>query len=96
MDAVRVMEMVNPSDDPLIAELIKIFESVLGNVGATPEDNVSSLGGDSLQAIKVALELEKHFSIAIPADVFELIRPFGNWRRWLAVQKVSPTPGLDT
>jgi amino acid adenylation domain-containing protein len=96
MDAVRVMEVVNPSDGPLIAELIKIFESVLGNVGATPEDNVSSLGGDSLQAIKVALELEKHFSITIPADVFESIQTIWELARWLAVQKVSPTPGLDT
>ena len=96
MDAVRVMEVVNPSDGPLIAELIKIFESVLGNVGATPEDNVSSLGGDSLQAIKVALELEKHFSIAIPADVFESIQTIWELARWLAVQKVSATLGLDT
>jgi amino acid adenylation domain-containing protein len=96
MDAVRVVDMVNPSDGPLIAELIKIFESVLGNVGATPEDNVSSLGGDSLQAIKVALELEKHFSIAIPADVFESIQTIWELARWLAVQKVSPVSGLDT
>ena len=65
IDAARVVEMVNPIDDPLIAELIKIFESVLGNFGATSEDNVSSLGGDLLQAIKVALELEKHFCMAI-------------------------------
>jgi amino acid adenylation domain-containing protein len=94
MDATRVVQMVNPIDDPLIAQLVKIFDSVLGNVGATAEDNVSSLGGDSLQAVKVALELEKHFGITIPSDVFESIQTIQELARWLSVQQASPTPGL--
>jgi acyl carrier protein len=87
-----VDEWLNRNGFPLIAELVKIFESVLGNVGATLEDNVLSLGGDSLQAIKVALELEKHFGIAIPADVFESIQTIRELARWLTVRKASPTP----
>jgi amino acid adenylation domain-containing protein len=87
MDATRVVQMVNPIDNPLIAKLVKIFDSVLGNVGATAEDSVSSLGGDSLQAVKVALELEKYFGVAIPADVFESIQTIQELARWLAVQK---------
>jgi amino acid adenylation domain-containing protein len=94
MDATCVVEMVNPIDDPLIADLVKIFDSVLGNVGATAEDNVSSLGGDSLQAVRVALELEKRFGITIPANVFESIQTIQELARWLAVQKASPTAGL--
>jgi acyl carrier protein len=94
MDATRVVQMVNPIDDPLIAQLVKIFDSVLGNDGATAEDNVSSLGGDSLQAVKVALELEKHFGITIPSDVFESIQTIQELARWLSVQQASPTPGL--
>jgi amino acid adenylation domain-containing protein len=94
MDATRVVQMVNPIDDPLIAQLVKIFDSVLGNVGATAEDNVSSLGGDSLQAVKVALELERHFDVVVPADVFESIQTIQELARWLAVQKAPPTPGL--
>lgn len=93
LDATRVVEMVNPIDDPLIAELVKIFESVLGNVGATAEDNVSSLGGDSLQAVKVALELEKHFGVVVPANVFESIQTIRELARWLAVHKASPKAG---
>jgi acyl carrier protein len=94
MDATCVVEMVNPIDDPLIAELVKIFDSVLGNVGATAEDNVSSLGGDSLQAVRVALELEKRFGVVIPANVFESIQTIRELARWLAAQKASPTAGL--
>lgn len=93
IDATRVVQMVNPIDGPLIAELIKIFDSVLGNVGATAEDNVSSLGGDSLQAVKVALELEKYFGIVIPADVFESIQTIQQLARWLAMQKAPPMKG---
>jgi amino acid adenylation domain-containing protein len=96
MDAACVVDMVNPVDDPLIAELVKIFDSVLGDVGATAEDNVSSLGGDSLQAVKVALELEKHFGVTIPANVFESIQTIQELARWLAVQKASPTAGFGT
>jgi acyl carrier protein len=94
MDASCVVEMVNPTDDPLIAELVKIFDSVLGNVGATAEDNVSSLGGDSLQAVRVALELEKRFGVVIPANVFESIQTIRELARWLAAQKASRTAGL--
>ena len=85
--------MVNPIDDPLVADLVKIFESVLGNVGATAEDNVSSLGGDSLQAVKVALELEKYFGVVVPANVFESMQTIQELARWLAVHKASPKAG---
>ena len=93
LDATRVVEMVNPIDDPLVADLVKIFESVLGNVGATAEDNVSSLGGDSLQAVKVALELEKYFGVVVPANVFESMQTIQELARWLAVHKASPKAG---
>jgi acyl carrier protein len=94
MDAASVVQTANPIDDPLVAELVKIFDSVLGNPGATAEDNVSSLGGDSLQAVKVALELEKRFGVAMPADVFESIQTIQELARWLAGQNASPTAGL--
>ena len=49
---------------------------------ATPDDNVYSLGGDSLQAVKVAVELERHFGVAIPPDLWEsalIIRELAEW-----------------
>jgi acyl carrier protein len=87
IDTARMEQMVVPIDDPLIAELVRIFESVLGDVKATPDDNISSLGGDSLQAVKVVLELESRFGIAIPVDVFESTQTIRELAGWVAVQK---------
>jgi amino acid adenylation domain-containing protein len=87
VDAARVTQLVVPIDDPLIAELVKIFEAVLGDVRATPDDNISSLGGDSLQAVKVVLELESRFGIAIPVGVFEATQTIRELAEWIAVQK---------
>lgn len=86
MDAECIAEMINPVDDPLITEIIKLFESVLGSLRITPGDNVSSLGGDSLQAIKVALELELRFGIAIPVEVFESMQSIRELARWLTTR----------
>jgi amino acid adenylation domain-containing protein len=89
MDAARLAQMTVPIDDPLIAELIEIFESVLGDVRATPEDNVSSLGGDSLQAVKVALALEQRFGMAIPVETFEATQTIRELARWIAMRGAS-------
>jgi amino acid adenylation domain-containing protein len=87
IEAARAAQMVDPIDDPLIAEVAGIFESVLGITGATPEDNVSSLGGDSLQAVRVALELETRFRITIPAAIFESMQTIRELTRWIAIHK---------
>jgi len=87
IEAARAAKMVDPIHDPLIAEVARIFESVLGTTGATPEDNVSSLGGDSLQAVRVALELETRFRIAIPAAIFESMQTIRELTRWIAIRK---------
>jgi amino acid adenylation domain-containing protein len=89
MDAARLAHMVVPIDDPLIAELIKTFESVLGAIRATPEDNISSLGGDSLQVVRVALELERRFDITIPVEVIESNQTIRELARWIAIRRES-------
>ena len=43
-------------------QLIKTFERVTGMDGATPDDNLWSLGGNSLQAAELALELERQLT----------------------------------
>ena len=91
IDANRVEQIVNTADEPLISDVIQIFELVLGEVGATGEDSVSSLGGDSLQMVKVAIELENHFGIAIPPDIFESLQTIGELAQWLATHKLSQT-----
>ena len=95
MDANRVEQIVNTADEPLIGDVIKIFESVLGEVGATSEDNVSSLGGDSLQMVRVAIELENHFGIAIPAEVFESLQTISELAQWVAAHRQLQTMNND-
>lgn len=84
IDAARAARMANPDDDPVISEVAAIFESVLGCADATSEDNVSSLGGDSLQAVKLALELENRFQISIPPEIFDATQTIGDLARWIA------------
>jgi len=75
------------SHDSLAEEVAEIFASVIGVDRATFDDNVLSLGGDSLQAIKVAIELESRFGVAIPVDVFESTRTILELARWIAIQR---------
>jgi acyl-coenzyme A synthetase/AMP-(fatty) acid ligase/acyl carrier protein len=95
MDAARLAKTVDATDDPLIAQVVEIFEAALGNVSAAPEDNIWSLGGDSLQAIRVAIRLESHFGIAIPPDVFVASPTIRELARWFAARKApaSSTTG---
>jgi amino acid adenylation domain-containing protein len=87
IEAERATRSPDPILDPLVAEVAGIFDAVLGTTGATPEDNVFSLGGDSLQAVRVALELETRFRIALPAAIFESMQTIGELTRWIALHK---------
>jgi acyl carrier protein len=93
MDAAYTAQIAVPTDDPLIARLIEIFESVLGDVNATAEDNISTLGADSLQAVRVALALEARLDVAIPVDVFEEAHTIRELASWIKMQKTSSRQG---
>jgi acyl-coenzyme A synthetase/AMP-(fatty) acid ligase/acyl carrier protein len=70
-DAERPIEVRDRLDDPLIDEISHIYEAVLGVRGVSPDDNVQSLGGDSLQAMTIQLELEQRFGMPFPAEIVE-------------------------
>jgi acyl carrier protein len=82
--------------DPLIAEVAGIFETVLEAAGATPDDSIASLGGDSLQAIKVAIELEARFGLAIPVSIFELTWTIRELAHSIAAQNKKFLPSKIT
>jgi amino acid adenylation domain-containing protein len=65
--------------DPVALQVAAVFEQVLGVVGATEEDNLLSLGGDSLNATEIALELKARFGLKV--DVEDLIptRTIADW-----------------
>ena len=70
-DAERPIEARDRLDDPLIEEIAHIYEAVLGVRGLSPDDNVESLGGDSLQAITIQVELEHRFGVLFPEYMIE-------------------------
>ena len=51
-------------------QVAAIYSSVLNVPGAmiSPADDLFSLGGDSLQAIRVALELERTFGVEVTPE----------------------------
>jgi acyl carrier protein len=48
-----------------------VFAEVLGLQWVSPDDDIFTLGGDSFEAVRVALELEKRFQIEFPVELLE-------------------------
>ena len=71
IDATRPIEIHDKLDDPTINKVAEIYETILKVVGACADDNIESLGGDSLQAMDVQAELERHFRVTIPNELVE-------------------------
>jgi acyl-coenzyme A synthetase/AMP-(fatty) acid ligase/acyl carrier protein len=93
LDVAGTRQRSNRSDDPLIDEVALIFERILEISGATPEDNLPSLGGDSLQAVLVAAELEARFGFAIPLEIFETRRSIRGLASWIAAEQHPSVQG---
>lgn len=68
MDAERKPALPMPSSAP-IESVLEVFVRVLNVSSATDEDTAFSLGGDSLEAAMIAVELEERFSVQIPPDI---------------------------
>jgi acyl carrier protein len=49
----------------------QVFAEILGVEGVSAEDDIFTLGGDSFQAVRIALELEYRFSIEFPTELLE-------------------------
>ncbi len=88
MDAEAAAASSGPPDE-LVAEVASVFERTLAVVGATAEDNLLSLGGDSLNATEIALELKTRFSLQIdPAD-FAPTRSIAEWAERIGTMRAS-------
>jgi acyl-coenzyme A synthetase/AMP-(fatty) acid ligase/acyl carrier protein len=57
------------SDDPLTRTIARLFEEVIEVEGATADDNVFSLGGDSFQALELQHLIEDKFALRLPKDL---------------------------
>ena len=65
--------------DPLTLAVAAIYERVLGVVGATGEDNLLSLGGDSLNATEIALELKARYGLEVEINDLVPTRSITGW-----------------
>jgi amino acid adenylation domain-containing protein len=72
IDEQRAKAKPDHAESPTIARLIRIFETEIGTSGATADDNVFSLGGDSLQAVRIVAELERSFGVPLSEEDFEM------------------------
>jgi amino acid adenylation domain-containing protein len=95
LDAGRPVLGNKRSTDALTDEVAKVFESALGVHGATAEDNLLSLGGNSLQAIEIVLSLERRFGIHVPIKRFEATQTISDLSRWIAARQtvIGGSPG---
>jgi acyl carrier protein len=90
IDAQRAAASSEAVEDPMIRAVATVFEKVLG-YSASAEDNVLTLGGDSVQAIAIALELEDRFDIEIPIDEFQATQSIRELADWIAVRRREET-----
>jgi acyl-coenzyme A synthetase/AMP-(fatty) acid ligase len=86
----RAAASSDPDDDPTTAGIISVFETVLGCT-ATLDDNVLSLGGDSMQAVTIALELENRLAVEIPIETFQATQTIRELAEWIALQPRGET-----
>jgi amino acid adenylation domain-containing protein len=79
IDAARLSERSSAQSSPLIGELIETFRQVTKTAGATPSDNILSLGGDSLQALELMLEISRRFRVVVPEEAQDPTRTIAQW-----------------
>ncbi len=90
LDAVRSSDMTARRSNPALDRIAGAFEAVIGCTGATAEDDLLSLGGDSLQAIEVLMELERRLRRKIPHAVYFGSRNLGELAAALDGAQASP------
>jgi amino acid adenylation domain-containing protein len=84
LDAERAARDKGRADDPLLDKVATAFEAIVPGARATPEDNLLSLGGDSLQAVELALELKRVFGLEIPRKVLRQTQSIRDLTGWIA------------
>ncbi len=96
IDASRANRQEATERLPLIGPLIETFERVMNVSGVRPSDNIRSLGGDSLQALEVALEIERRFGVVVPIEAQNPTRSICQWARDISAWRSSEaTCGID-
>ena len=83
LDEQRASDHSTRNADPLLDRVARAFEAVVGCSGATGEDDLLSLGGDSLQAVQVVLEIERRLGVKVPDTVFRDSQDIAQLSAWI-------------
>ena len=93
IDASRIdQDCSDGMENPIVAEVAKVFEQVLEVTGASADDNLASLGGDSLQAVDIAAELERRFGVTVSEETMASAHTIQDLALWIADQQRAPNP----
>jgi amino acid adenylation domain-containing protein len=92
MDVATVLDALKHANPLLIETLIELFEEITKTSGATPEDSILSLGGDSLQAMEAALQIGAEFDVVFDKDAYQSARSIADWGREIADKQRAKLP----
>ncbi len=93
LDADRASRDDSRAADPLLDRVARVFETILPGARATPEDNLLSLGGDSLQAVELALELGLATGVEVPGHVMKQSQSIREVTDWIRGRQKTAAPG---
>ncbi len=96
LDAERVVDEHGRAADPVLDRMIEAFEIILPGAHPTPEDNLLSLGGDSLQAVTLALEIDQAFGVRVPGDVLRQALSIRELAQWMSLRLANEPPAGRT
>jgi acyl carrier protein len=67
------------------SEVAQVFAEILELEWVLPEDDIFALGGDSFEAVRIALELERRFQVEFPVDLLESACRVRDLAAWLDI-----------
>ena len=77
-------------------EVAQVFAEMLQAKRVFREDDVFTLGGDSFEAVRIALELEYRFNVEFPVEMLESSGRVCDLAAWIDEQRRSAPPKVAT
>jgi acyl carrier protein len=73
-------------------KVAQVFVEILEVQWASRDDDVFTLGGDSFEAVRVALELEYRFNVEFPVELLESAGRIRDLAAWIDAQPDARKP----
>ena len=94
LDAPRASLPACAPPDAITGKIIKAVEKVLRIEGVGPDDDLMGLGGDSLQAVDIALEIELRLGLRVSPEDMDTSCPIGELAGRLGLRRAASLPAL--